>query len=84
MTRAGTLKGLTVTATHVGVSSSSGVVTVNKNGSATALTCTMGTTLACSDTTHSVSFVAGDFITISFTTQASEVLAGVVGTVQAF
>lgn len=84
MQRAGVLKGLTMTATHVGVSSSSGVVTVLKNGSSTTLTCTFGTAAACADATHTVAFVAGDVITVSVTTQATEVLAGLVGTIEAF
>ena len=78
-----TAYGLYVTATHAGVSASSGVVTVLKNGSATALTCTIGTGTACQDDTfaHAVSLVQGDVISVQFTTQGSEVLAGVTATV---
>lgn len=77
MTAARTLQGLVVNASHAGVSASSGVVTVLKNGSATAITCTIGTATFCSDGAHTVSTVAGDLISIQFTTQATEVLAGV-------
>jgi hypothetical protein len=75
--RAGTLRNLTVTAGTHGVSANSGVVTVLDNGSPTALTCTLGTSTACSDSTHTASTNVGDVITIEFTTQASETLAGV-------
>lgn len=84
MFRPGVMKGLQATATAGGVGSGSGVLTVKKNGSATALTCTFGTGTTCSDTTHSVSFVVGDVITASFTTASGETLAGVVATVEAF
>jgi hypothetical protein len=77
MTTVRTLQGLVVNASHAGVNASSGVVTVLKNGSATAITCTIGTATFCSDGTHTVSTVAGDLISIQFTTQATEVLAGV-------
>jgi len=41
------------------------VFTVDKNGVATTITCTVATgTQACSDTTHSVSFVQGDLISV--------------------
>ncbi|MDE2103197.1 MAG: hypothetical protein KGL39_38480 [Patescibacteria group bacterium] len=74
---AGTIRTLNVSATHAGVSASSGVFTVMKNGSATTVTCTVGVGTACSDVTHQVSFNAGDVLSIQFTTQASEVLAGI-------
>lgn len=73
----GSIRRFTVTATTGGVSSSSGVFTVLKNGSATTVTCTTGTATSCSDTTHVVSFVAGDVLSVQFTTQGSETLAGV-------
>ena len=76
-TKSRTLNNLNVTASHAGVNASSGVVTVLKNGGATALTCTIGTGTSCFDVTHSVATVAGDLISIQFTTQAAEVLAGV-------
>lgn len=77
MTQGRTLATLQVTATHVGVSASSGVVTVLRNGVATTITCTIGTATSCHDFAHTVAVSAGDLISIQFTTQASEVLAGV-------
>lgn len=77
VTGARTLSGLMVTATHAGVSASSGVVTVMQNGNTTTITCTVGTGTSCSDFTHSVTTADGDRISIQFTTQGSEVLAGV-------
>lgn len=68
---------LNVSSTAAGVNASSGVVTVLKNGGATTLTCTIGTGTTCIDTTHSVAFVNGDLISIQFTTQAADTLAGV-------
>jgi hypothetical protein len=84
MNHAGTGAYLQVSATAGGVSSSSGVVAVLKNGSATALTCTIGTGTSCYDGTHSFTFVAGDLISIQFTTQASETLAGIKALLSAF
>lgn len=83
MRNAGTLLNLLVTATHAGVSASSGVVTVLKNGSSQTMTCTIGTATTCNDGVHTVSYVAGDLISIQFTTQGSEVLAGVNATIVA-
>ena len=71
------LQTLAVTATAAGVSASSGVVTVLRNGASTTITCTIGTGTSCVDDTHSVSIVDGDLISIQFTTQAAETLAGV-------
>lgn len=72
-----TLRNLVVNASHAGVNSSSGVVTVLRNGSSTAITCTLGTTTLCVDGTHSVTVSPGDLISVEFTTQTSETLAGV-------
>lgn len=83
----GTLSNLSVRCATTGVSSSSGVFTVQDapsgtaslSGSATGLTVTYGTTTAntaIQDTTHTHSYAAGDAITIKFTTQGSETLAG--------
>jgi hypothetical protein len=77
MGKAGTLQFLNVSATAAGTNASSGVVTVLKNGGATALTCTIGTGTACTDNLHTVSFVVGDLISLQFTTQAADTLAGV-------
>jgi hypothetical protein len=72
-----TLHYLYVTSTAGGVNGSSGVVTVLKNGGATTITCTLGTGTSCSDATHSVALAIGDLISIQFTTQAADTLAGV-------
>jgi len=74
--RAGLIKGLSVTATAAGTNASSGAVTVNKNGSATSITCTVGTGTSCSDSTHTVAVAAGDIISITYTDQTSDTLAG--------
>jgi hypothetical protein len=83
MNRAGTLSNLQITAGTGGVNASSGVFTVLKNGSATTLTCTTGTATSCSDVTHTAAFAAGDVISIQFTTQAAETLAGIKASVTA-
>jgi len=80
----GTLLAMEVTATHAGVNASSGVVTLLKNNVATTITCTIGTGTSCFDTNHTVAYVVGDIISIQFTTQGSEVLAGVAATVLAW
>ena len=82
--RAGVLKNLSATAGTGGVGSGSGVLTVYKNGSASAVTCTFGTATACSDTTHSVTLATGDIIYATFTTAGSETLAGVSASVEVF
>jgi hypothetical protein len=84
MTHAGTLGYLQITAATAGVSSSSGVFTVLQNGSATTITCTIGTAAKCYDGTHQVAFAAGDLISIEFTTQASETLAGIKAVLSAY
>jgi hypothetical protein len=77
MKRAGTAYALKGTATAAGTAAGSGVMTVLKNGAGTAITCTYGTTTACTDIAHNFTFVAGDRLSIQFTTQAAETLAGV-------
>lgn len=72
-----TIYGLNVTATAAGTNASSGVVTVLKNGVAQAVTCTIGTGTSCNDFTHSFTTVDGDLVSIQFTTQAADTLAGV-------
>ena len=74
---AGNIQALQVTATAAGTNASSGVVTVLKNAGATAVTCTVGTGTLCSDGTHTVAVAKGDLISIQFTTQAADTLAGV-------
>ena len=71
------LANLVVSATAGGVNASSGVVTVLRNGSPTTITCTIGTATFCSDGSHSVTASDGDLISIQFTTQAADTLAGV-------
>lgn len=84
--RPGTVGSLVCSATAAGTSASSGVVTVQKDGSNTSMTCTFGTTAACSDTTqaHDFAVVPSDSLRINFTTQATETLAGVSCTVTEF
>jgi hypothetical protein len=72
-----TLYNLKVTASAAGTNASSGVVTVLKNGAGTALTCTIGTGTSCSDGLHTVTTADGDLISIQFTTQLADTLAGV-------
>jgi len=68
---------LRCTSTAAGVNASSGAATVLKNNAATALTCTIGTGTSCVDNTHSAAYALGDNISIQFTTQAADTLAGV-------
>ena len=79
MPKAGTIFELLATATHAGVNASSGAVTVLKNGVAQSMTCTIGTGTSCQDgvVAHQISVAKGDLISLQFTTQAAEVLAGV-------
>jgi hypothetical protein len=55
----------------------SGVVTLYKNGVATALTCTLSTATSCEDLTHSVAFADGDraMIKVQSTASSGETLA---------
>lgn len=80
MQKAGTLVELIASASHAGVNASSGVVTVLKNGVPTSMTCTIGTGTSCTSGT-TVSYAAGDLISLNFTTQGTEVLAGVQATI---
>lgn len=84
VTRPGVIKNLAATASAGGVNSSSGVITINKNNSASAITCTFGTGTSCSDTTHSVTVAVGDSLTVSFTTQALDTLANVSASFEIF
>jgi hypothetical protein len=74
---AGTAQNLYVKAGTAGRLAASGVVTLVKNGSATALTCTIGTATTCNDTTHTVAIAKGDSVKFQVTTQSSETLANV-------
>jgi hypothetical protein len=84
MDHAGTLYVLQVLAGTAGTNSSSGAFTVLKNGVTTALTCTVGTGTSCLDGTHTVSFVAGDLISIEYTSQAADTLANIKASVGAY
>jgi hypothetical protein len=72
-----TLQNLVVTASAAGINASSGVVTVLVDGAATGITCTIGTATSCSDGVHTVAVTDGQRVSIQFTTQAAETLAGV-------
>jgi hypothetical protein len=72
---AGTIKNLQAKASAAAKNGNDGVITILKNGSSTGITCTIGAGTACSDTTHSASVAAGDVLTITVTTAASETLA---------
>lgn len=61
-----------------GATAGSSVIKLYKNGVASALTCTGGTGHSCNDTTHTVSFVAGDlWSTTVLTNQATDGEAGI-------
>jgi len=77
ITRASTIGNLFCAAATGGVNASSGVMTVDKNGSAQSLTCTLGTSQTCNDTTHTFTVAQGDRIRFRMTTQGGETLAGV-------
>lgn len=79
-----TIANLSVTATAAGTNASSGVVTVLKNGAGTAVTCTIGVATSCQDSLHTATLANGDRISIQFTTQAADTLAGVVASVEWF
>lgn len=65
MPHVGTAKNLFVIASTAGKDATSGIVTLYANGSATALTCTLGTGLTCSDVTHTASFTpAGESFSV--------------------
>jgi hypothetical protein len=60
MPHTGTAKNLYVTASAAGKDGTSGLVTLYKNGSATALTCRLGTNTNCHDITHTATFNAAN------------------------
>ena len=80
----GTLYGLQVASSaNVTGGSNVDVLTVYKNGSATALTCTIGAGVkTCKDLTHSVAVVPGDQITYQFVTATSDTAANVGASVE--
>lgn len=78
-----TAQKLYVTASAAGGAAGSGKVTLNKNGTPDALTCTMGTGTSCNDTTHTVSLTAGDTFSLDITTgQTTDTTANVRATFQ--
>jgi hypothetical protein len=71
-----TAQNLQVRASVAGAVAGSGVVALFKNGSASALTCTLGTTLTCSDITHTVALTTSDTWSVRITTgQGSDTTA---------
>lgn len=85
MTRTGTVQGLNVHNTIAGVNASSGVVTLLKNGVATSITCTIGTTAnGCRDGIHAVAYGLGDVLSFQVTSQAADTLSGISATVIAW
>lgn len=76
-TRTGIIRNLRVHADVAGVNGSSGVVTVQISGSgATSVTCTIGTSNTCSDTTHTAAVSAGALLDVFVSTQLGETLGG--------
>jgi len=67
MPTAGTVQSFYVFIQNPTLVGASWTLTLRKNGVDTAINCTIAgaTALTCSDTTHSVVFVAGDLITVS-------------------
>ena len=74
----GTVANLYAYSSAVVVAGGSDAVTVRKNGSNTALTCTMAAgATTCTDTTHSFSVVPGDVLTFNFQATASDTAANI-------
>jgi hypothetical protein len=65
---------------------SSGVVTVWKNNIQQTMTCTLGTSTACSDLTHSFTIADGDFvgIRVQSTAASGDTLGNIFASVQLF
>lgn len=82
VTKTGTLYGLTGTSSANFLGTGGSVLTVLKNGVATAIVCApTAATKTCSDTAHSVAVVAGDVISFSFLSATSDTAANVIATV---
>lgn len=79
MQKAGTILELLATASAAGSTAGSGLITILKNGVASARTCTLGTTTACTDgiVANQVTVAKGDLISATFATGAAETLANV-------
>jgi len=74
---AGTIRNLNVKVQSAGVGAGSGVMTLQKGGVDTTVTCTVGVGTTCSDTTHSFTVVAGDLIGLKMVTVGGETIANV-------
>jgi hypothetical protein len=73
-----TAQNLFATASAAGAQTTSGRVTLYKDGSASALTCDLGTLTTCNDTTHTVAFTNTNKWSVRVTTpQASDTTANV-------
>jgi hypothetical protein len=68
MTRNCTLQRLWVRVSAGGSGASDGIVTVQQNNAVTAIACSAGTGVSCSDTTHTLAASAGDLISIKVVT----------------
>ena len=78
VTTPGELANLQVFSSASETAAAGDTLTVNKNGSATALTCKIAqNTTTCSDSTHSVAVVAGDVLTFSILSATSAAAANV-------
>jgi hypothetical protein len=82
VTRAGTLVALSCSATAGNQAGSA--CTVIKNGSPTALTCSLNGVAFCADTTHTAAYAVGDVIGIEVVAGTSDTLANVKGQVLAW
>jgi hypothetical protein len=74
-TSTGTIKNLRALSSAAGKGSGSGVLKIYLAGTATSVTCTLGTSTSCSDTTDSATYTAGQTLTVSTASIASETLA---------
>lgn len=73
-----TFKNMYVKASAAGGAAGSGLMQLFKNGSASGITCTLGTGTSCNDTTHTVSMAVGDTYSVRVTTgQASDTTADI-------
>jgi hypothetical protein len=70
VSRAAMVQNLYYLASAANSSSKTNTITVLKNGSSTALTCSVTNATTCNDTTHSFSVVAGDWLSVRMVTQA--------------
>jgi hypothetical protein len=80
--RSGTLVGLSCSATAGNQATSA--CTVIKNGSPTAVTCSLNGVAFCADTTHTAAYAVGDVIGIEVVAGTSDTLANVKGRVLAW